>query len=87
MKLYYNTKGYGTGNNKSIFTIMNDDLTLMWNIDLSKEFNINGLVKYRHLPWYTREDTYSIDTFIYICDINKLTDLHTIKYIYPEFFL
>lgn len=87
MKLYYNTKGYGTDDNKSIFTIMNDDLTLMWNIDLSKESDVNGLVNCRQPPWYTRKNTYSIDTFIYICDITKLTDLHTIKYIYPEFFL
>lgn len=87
MKLYYNTKGYGAGENKSIFTIMNDDLTLMWNINLSKESDINELVKCRQLPWYTRKDAYSIDTFIYVCDITKPIDLHTIKHIYPEFFL
>ena len=87
MKLYYNPKGHGVGNSKSIFTIMNDDLTLMWNINLSKESEINGLVKCRQLPWYARKDTYSIDTFIYICDITKPIDLYSIKHIYPEFFI
>ena len=87
MKLYYNTKGYDTGDNKSIFTIMNDNNTLMWNIDLSKEYDINDLARCKRLPWYTRKETYSMDTFIYICDITKPIDLHTIKYIYHEFFL
>ena len=45
MKLYYNTKGYGTRFNKRLSTIMSDDLTLMWNIDLSKESDINQLAK------------------------------------------
>lgn len=87
MKLYYNTKCYGTGNNKSIFTIMSDNNTFMWNIDLSKVSDINTLVKSKQLPWYTREETYPMDDFIYICDILKPINLHTIKHIYPEFFL
>lgn len=87
MKFYYNTKGYGTGNNKSIFIIMGDNNTFMWNIDLSKVSDINTLVKSKQLPWYTRKNDYPIDTFIYICDITKPIDLYSIKHIYPEFFL
>ena len=87
MKLYCNTKGYGTAGNESVLTIMNDNNTLMWNIDPLKASDINILVRCKQLPWYTREEIYSMDDFIYICDIAKPIDLHTIKHIYPEFFL
>ena len=87
MKLYYNTKGYGTGDNKSVFTIMSDDNILMWNIDLSNKANINGLVAYNDIPWYNRPIRFPVDDFIFICNFTKSIDLHTIKYIYPEFFL
>ena len=87
MKLYYNTKGYGTGDNKSVFTIMSDDNILMWNIDLSNKANIDGLVAYKDIPWYNRPIRFSVDDFTFICNFTKPIDLYTIKHIYPEFFL
>ena len=88
MKLYYNTKGYGVDSHKPLFTLMSDDLSFMWNIDITDNSNyIENMIISGESTFYKRPSRYDLSDFIYIRDITNAKDVLTVKHTHPEFFL